>query len=79
MTYYFYCPNCSKEDIVNKLPKGVQGNIRDGYGIPIYHYECSHCHNLDAGFMREREHNDIEREHYRSVIKHYQGIRGFKK
>ena len=79
VTYYFYCPNCGKEDIVNKIPKGVRGNIRDGYGMPIYHYECSNCHNLDAGFMMEREKDEGERRYYQSVIKMYQGIRGFSK
>lgn len=77
--YYFYCPNCGKEDEVDRRPKGTVSNLRGGYGMPIYHYECSNCHNLDAGFMWERSNDDGEREYYRSVIELYQGVRGFNK
>ena len=77
--YYFYCPNCGQEDEVNRLPKGTVGNIRDGWGVPIHHYECHHCYNLDAGFMMERTGNDDEKEYYRHVIGMYQNIRGFNK
>ena len=79
--YYFYCPNCGKEDEVKEKPRGTVGNIRDGYGTPIFHYECLECHNLDAGFMRMWHACDKEEEkrYYRSVIKMYQGIRGFNK
>lgn len=53
ITYYFYCPNCKFEEIVEGiLPNQVVPNIRGGYGTPIYHYECPICHNLDAGYMR---------------------------
>ena len=76
--YYFYCPNCGFDYEIDKLPKGTVGNIRDGYGVPIHHFECSRCHNLDAGFMRET-HGDIdEKPYFRTVIERYQGIRGFK-
>jgi predicted nucleic acid-binding Zn ribbon protein len=47
--------------------------------MPIYHYECANCHNLDAGFMWERNNDDIEREYYRSVVELYQSVRGFNK
>lgn len=77
--YYFYCPNCGEEDEVNRLQKGTVGNIRDGFGTPIHHYECFNCHNLDAGFMMERIGNDDEKEYYRHVIGMYQNIRGFNK
>lgn len=77
--YYFYCPNCGKEDEVTKLPKGTVGNIRDGWGMPIHHYECSDCHNLDAGFMTERSGSDDEKKYYQHVIGMYQNIRGFRK
>ena len=76
--YYFYCPNCQNELEVDEIPHGAVGNVRGGYGIPIYHYECSKCHNLDAGFMFEREGNIAEKLYYRSVIEMYQGIRGIK-
>lgn len=80
--YYFYCPNCGKEEKVEKLPRGTVGNIRDGYGTPIHHYECSECHNLDAGFMNmnlfEKEDEEYTKEYFREVIEMYQGIRGFK-
>lgn len=75
--YYFYCPNCGKEYEARVLPRDTVGNPRDGYGIPIHHYECSDCHNLDAGFMRERKGGDVEKEYYRYVISIYQNIRGF--
>lgn len=75
--YYFYCPNCGKKEEVNRLPKGTVGNVRDGFGIPIHHYECSNCHNLDAGFMAERSGDDEEKEYYQYVIGIYQNIRGF--
>lgn len=77
--YYFYCPNCGKEDEVSRLPKGTVGNIRDGWGMPIHHYECSNCHNLDAGFMTERSGDDDEKRYYQHVIGFYQNIRGFNK
>lgn len=75
--YYFYCPNCNTEMHVEKLPKGTAGNIRDGYGMPIHHYECPECHNLDAGFMFQKENTSEEQKYYRHVIGMYQGIRGY--
>lgn len=77
--YYFYCPNCGKEDEVSILPRGTVGNIRDGFGMLISHYECSNCHNLDAGFMRERTGDGDEKRYYQHVIEMYQNIRGFNK
>ena len=75
--YYFYCPNCKKEDEVDKRPDGTMPNIRDGFGPPIYHYECPDCHNLDAGFMEEKTGCNNEKEFYRVIIGMYQGVRGF--
>lgn len=77
--YYFYCPNCGKEDEVSKLPRGTVGNIRDGYGTPISHYECSDCHNLDAGFMKESTGYSDEKMYFQYTIEKYQNIRGFNK
>ena len=78
--FYFYCPNCKHENRVKKLPNGTMGNLRGGWGIPIHHYECPICHNLDAGFMLEKEGNDeVEQKYYQGVISYYQNIRGFKK
>ena len=78
-TYYFYCPNCGNQDIVDKLPEGTVANIRDGFGTPIYHSECSKCHNLDAGFMFSMNKyitaDDVE--YFKSRIEMYQNIRGF--
>lgn len=83
--YYFFCPNCKHEDTVDKLPKGTVGNIRDGYGTPIHHYECPMCHNLDAGYMAfslgkmdELSVNE-QIEYFQDVIGMYQGRRGFEK
>ena len=73
--FYFYCPKCGFEKEVNKLPKGVLPNIRDGYGTPIYHYECKCCGNLDAGFMRQKIGDMGEKVYYRSVIGLYRNIR----
>lgn len=83
--YYFYCPNCGAEDIAKVLPAGTVSNIRDGYGTPIHHYECSQCHNLDAGYMRlglgrMNELPDYEqKEYFKSIIGMYQNIRGIKR
>ena len=77
--YYFYCPNCGKEEEESKLPEGTVSNIRDGFGMPISHYECPNCNNLDAGFMSERVGNKDEKKYYQSVIEKYQNIRGFNK
>ena len=77
--YYFYCPNCGKEEEVSELPEGTVGNIRDGFGMPISHYECPNCNNLDAGFMSERVGDDDEKKYYQHVIEMYQNIRGFNK
>lgn len=82
--YYFYCPNCGSEDVVKTLPAGTVANIRDGYGTPIYHFECPQCHNLDAGYMRfglgrMNELPDYkQKEYFRDVIGMYQNIRGIK-
>lgn len=77
--YYFYCPNYGNERVVNELPKGTVGNIRDGYGIAIHHFKCENCHNLDAGFMKQIDSTIEEKVYYRSVICLYQNIRGFAK
>lgn len=77
--FYFYCPNCGREDEIDKLPSGTVGNIRDGYGVPIYHYECFDCHNLDSGFMRIKKGDINEKRYYQGVIKIYQNTRGFNK
>lgn len=76
--FYFYCPNCGKEEMVEKIPHGTMLNCRDGYGMPIHHYECSECHNLDAGYMRQRSASPDEKDYYRHVIEYYQDIRGIK-
>ena len=76
--YYFYCPNCNLEEINDCVPKNAIDNIRDGYGIPIYHYECPICHNLDAGAMLNQKDGKGEREYYQHVINMYQKIRGIK-
>lgn len=76
--YYFYCPKCGYEDHVKTYPRGTVANVRDGYGIPILHYECPICHNLDAGYMRctyRMKPDDIM--WYQHVIGMYQGIRGY--
>lgn len=81
MKYYFYCPNCGNQYIVGEIPKGTIANNRDGYGVPIYHYECNKCHNLDAGFMHNID-GSLSKDdivYFRSVISMYQNIRGFKK
>ncbi len=86
ITYYFYCPNCKFEEIVEGiLPNQVVPNIRGGYGTPIYHYKCPICHNLDAGYMRfginkmAELPDDEQKQYFRSVIDMYQNIRGIKK
>ena len=78
MAYYFYCPKCGHQEEIERLPRGTVPNCRDGYGVPIYHFECPDCGNLDAGFMRKRENTTAEKVYYRSVIGMYQNIRGFK-
>lgn len=75
--FYFYCPNCGNENEVSVLPRGTVGNTRDGYGIPIHHFKCARCLNLDAGYMAERDGSAEERVYYQHVISMYQGIRGF--
>lgn len=76
MTYYFYCPKCGHADEVKELPKGVRANLRDGWGIPIYHFKCLNCGNLDAGYMQERDGTMDEKVYYRSVIGLYQSLKG---
>lgn len=84
MAYFFYCPYCKNEKEVESLPRGTVSNPRDGFGRPIYHYECETCGNLDAGFMSEwfdegesEESIESHREYFKSVISLYQRIRGF--
>lgn len=81
--YYFYCPNCNYENIVDTIPKGTIGNTRGGYGTPIRHFECPNCFNLDAGYMQfnigrmgELPINN-QKKYFQKVITEYQGIRGF--
>lgn len=77
MKYYFYCPKCGHEEIhASKPERGCVANPRDGYGIPIYHYKCPTCNNLDAGYMQEIDGDTNEKVYYRSVIGLYQNIRG---
>ena len=76
--YYYYCPNCKYENKIERVPYDAVGNIRDGYGRPIYHSECPVCHNLDAGAMIIEDDDEDERSYYRAVIGLYQNIRGFK-
>ena len=52
-------------------------NTRDGWGQPIYHYECDNCHNLDAGFIRLKDNTIEEKQYFQFVISKYQNIRGF--
>ena len=75
MKYYFYCPRCGFDEYINSIPNGAVGNIRDGWGIPIYHFCCPKCSNLDAGAMRVRYDDLEERKYYQIVINKYQGIR----
>lgn len=77
--FYYYCPLCGNERIIDAIPRGAVPNIRDGWGRPIYHFECDKCHNLDAGAMSifDDDPDDIER-YIQSVIEKYQGIRGIK-
>ena len=79
MRYYFYCPKCGFEKIVAMLPKGTAGNSRGGFGTPIHHFECSKCHNLDAGYMGfvSEPLDDEEKEYFQNIISMYQNIRGY--
>ena len=81
----FYCPKCGFEEVIGAiLPKGSVPNIRDGYGTPIHHYECSQCHNMDAGYMRfglgkmSELPDEEQKKYFRGVIGMYQNIRGVK-
>ena len=76
--FYYYCPNCKYEDKIEKIPCNAVGNIRDGYGWPIHHFECPVCHNLDAGAIIIKDDDEDERSYYQAVIGLYQNIRGFK-
>ena len=60
------------------IPRNAAVNCRDGYGIPIQHYECPECGNLDAGAMFIRPDDAEYKQYYQYVIDLYQGIRGFK-
>lgn len=70
--FYFYCPNCGLEKEVTKLPRGTVGNTRNGFGVPIHHFECEKCQNSYAGFMQEILGNSDEKLYYRDVIELYQ-------
>lgn len=75
--FYFYCPHCGAEEVVPRLPIGTVLNARDGSGVPIQHYKCNKCGNLDAGFMIEQRGDMSEKVLYRSIIGLYQNRRGF--
>ena len=81
--YYFYCPKCGLEQVVEDIPPtGTVANTRGGYGTPIYHYECPQCHNLDAGYMRfglckmKDLPDEEQKKYFKRVIDMYQNIRG---
>ncbi|MDU5208016.1 MAG: hypothetical protein E6182_18835 [Clostridioides difficile] len=71
--YYFYCPKCNKEEVGVSLNdmEITWANIRDGYGMPIYHVECPECKNVLSGVMIIRENSEGERRYYKSVITLY--------
>ena len=73
--FYFYCPKCKYEDTISTIPRGSMSNIRDGYGIPIHHFACPSCGNLDAGAMTQRSGLLEEKIYYQHVIGFYQNIR----
>lgn len=70
--YYFYCPRCGAEEVVQSLPAETVLNKRGGTGVPIHHYKCDKCGNLDAGFMIEQRGDMPEKVLYRSIIGLYQ-------
>lgn len=75
--FYFYCPNCKREEVTEMRPFHVYVHPRAGYGSPVYHCECPNCHNLDAGGMVMAAYSRPFRDYAQSVIEIYQGIRGF--
>lgn len=77
MKYYFYCPNCGNQYIVDELPKGTAKNNRNNCGEPIYHHNCCKCHNPDAGFMNTKDGslNKDDVVYFRSIISMYQSPR----
>lgn len=75
MKYYFYCPKCKYKKYIKKIPLGAVGNPRDGWGHPIYHFECPICNNLDAGAMQIIEDTPGEIKYIEITINHYQHIR----
>jgi len=73
----FYCPKCKYEAYIKRkdMPRGTAPNTRDGYGRPIFHYQCPKCENLDAGYIQINTDTEDEKEYSRHVIGMYQNIR----
>lgn len=77
MRYFFYCPHCLKESIMEQLPSQTSPNLREDHGVPVYRYRCPRCGNLDAGIMplyRMKLPEEDRKEYFRAVISRYQNI-----
>lgn len=59
----FYCPICKKLEMDFKMNSSTPhvGNIRDGYGHPLYHMKCECGNYLSAGihFTKDEVEKDL--------------------
>lgn len=72
----YYCPKCGKLDTEFKMTRDTPsvGNIRDGYGRPLYHIKCDCGNYLAAGINFSKDEIDKERsliEYVKNVITEY--------
>lgn len=72
----YYCPKCGKLDTNFKMARDIPrvGNIRDGYGHPLYHMKCDCRNYLAAGIHFSKDEVDKDQsliEYIKEVITGY--------
>jgi hypothetical protein len=68
----FYCPQCGKfdKDFKYNSHSPKVGNIRNGFGCPIYHIKCE-CGNYLAGYMNLKIETLQDEMYIKGIIEGY--------
>ena len=73
MSGVFYCSKCDLLEVRKEHSESntTWVNIRDGYGLPIFHQICDNCNYVLSGFIYLPNINKQSVEYYKSIIKDY--------